>query len=304
MRIEDLWIFLSRQTVSAQRRIDSQHPLDLYADFEGPHHPGLVLFCPTRPPDFRSLNAIRIECLQRSDGRWSLRIFLEEPKLMPVFVELCRDIIEFTRSGVDPTRSGGVVLSRIERWRSLLQAASGLATSVLRGLIGELLVLETLLPSLGFDQAVAAWTGPLGTPQDFQLPSGQKIEVKTVDQEATKVLINGLDQLDPGGDPLRLAVVRLQDTGRQAPGAVTASIIVERLRLQVANSPAALELFNVLLRFVGWDDDAKYDDVVVRLVRIDEHEVGPLFPRLTAGVVPAGVVDASYRIVLPPVVIS
>jgi len=303
MTIEDLWVSLRGATVSAQRRIDAAHPLDLYADFEAPDHPGLVLFCPARPPDFPSLNAIRIDRLQRNDGRWSLRIFLEEPKLMAVFVELCRDIIEFTRSGVEPSQGGAILLSRIERWRALLQVdSSGLDISSLRGLIGELLVLETLFPLFGFDAAVAAWTGPFGSPQDFRLPSGQKVEVKALDSEAIHVLINGLGQLDAGGDPLRLAAVRLEDTGRQAAGAITAPVLVARIRAQLAGSPSALQSFDSLLRFVGWDDTHEDKGVIVRLVRIDEHDVDASFPRLIAQTVPAGVVDATYKILLPPVV--
>jgi hypothetical protein len=304
MTIEELWVSLRGETISAQRRIDTTHPLDLYADFEAPDHPGLVLFCPTRPPDFQSLSAIRIERLQRNDGRWSLRIFLQEPKLMAVFRELCRDIIDFTRSGVAPIQSGGIVLSRIERWRALLQAGAGLDKSVLRGLIGELLLLETLFPVLGLDAAVGSWTGPMGTPQDFRLPSGQKIEVKTLDRDAIHVIINGLDQLDGGGDPLRLAVVRVEDTGRGAPGSLTAPVLVQRLRTQLADSPSALGLFNGLLRFVGWDDANEYGEVVVRMVRIDEHEVDISFPRLTADCVPSGVVDATYKLILPPMVMN
>lgn len=301
MTIEDLWLSLRGATIPVQRRVDAVHPLDLYADFEPPDHPGLVLFCPTRPPDFQSLRAIRIDRLLRSDGRWSLRVFLDEPKLMAVFVELCRDIIEFTRSGVHASDGGGVVLSRIERWRALLQAdSSGLDKSSVRGLIGELLVLETLFPRLGFDEGVAAWTGPYGTRQDFRLPSGQKIEVKALDREAGHALINGLGQLDAGGDPLCLAVVRLEDTGREAAGAVTAPGLIGRLRTQLSAAPTALELFNSLLGFAGWDDTHESGGVVVRLVRIDEYDVDASFPRLTAGTVPAGVVDATYKIVLPP----
>jgi hypothetical protein len=304
MTIEELWVSLRGSAVSAQRRIDTTHPLDLYADFEPPDHPGLVLFCPTRPPDFPSLSAIRIERLQRSDGKWSLRIFLEEPELIAVFRELCRDIIDFTRSGVEPSQSGSIVLSRIERWRSLMQADSRLDESALRGLIGELLLLETLFPALGLDDAVAAWTGPLGTPQDFRLPCGRKIEVKALDRDGGHVLINGLGQLDAGGDPLRLAVVRLEDTGKHAPGGLTAPVLVGRLRARLAGASSALQLFNNLLRFAGWDDADEYGEVVVRMVRIEEHEVDASFPRLTAELVPAGVVDATYKLVLPPVVIT
>jgi hypothetical protein len=59
------------------------------------------------------LKSIGIERRQRQDGLWSLRIFLEKPQLLPVFAELCRDVIEYTRSGVEPARAGGPVLARI-----------------------------------------------------------------------------------------------------------------------------------------------------------------------------------------------
>jgi len=300
-RIEEHWGALRTETTGAQRRVDATHPLDLYADFEHPDKPGLMLICQTRPPEVASLKAIGIECRQRHDGRWSIRILLLEPKLLSVFAELCHDIIEFTRDGVDPSRAGGVVLSRIDRWRSLMQAQpGGLSRSELRGLIGELLVLETrLIPTLGEDEAVRAWTGPLGTAQDFRLPDGQKVEVKALDRDADQVHINGLGQLDGYGDPLLLAAVRLEETGHDAVDAITASLLVNRIRVKLAESPAALHSFEALLRFAGWDDSADTNDVVVRMIRIDIHDVEGNFPRLTAATVPAGVADASYVIVLP-----
>jgi hypothetical protein len=201
-------------------------------------------------------------------------------------------------------RAGSIVLARIERWRTLLLADSaGLDRSALRGLIGELLVLENrLLQLLGLDEAVSAWTGPLGMAQDFRLPSGQRIEVKAVDRDADEVLVNGLGQLDGGGDRLQLAVVRLEDTGRDAPGALTVPLLVGRLRMRLADSPSALQSFNSLLRFAGWDDSDDGSQVIVRLVRIDEYEVDATFPRLISGTVPDGVVDATYKIVLPAIV--
>jgi len=302
-RIEEIWSALRREAVGAQRRVDATHPLDLYADYEQPDRPGLVLFCELRPNDPPSLKAIGIERRQRHDGRWSLRIFLSEPRLLPVFAELCRDIIEFTRNGVDEARASGIVLSRIERWRNLMQAQSaGLSRSELRGLMGELLVLETqLLPELGPDRAVFAWTGPLGTSQDFRLPDGLKIEVKTLDRDANSVRINGLGQLDGGGDPLELRAVRLEDTGLNADGAVTASRLIARLRERLIDAPAALQNFENLLRFVGWDDAKETDAIAVRLSRIDHHKVDAAFPRLTGASVPVGVTSAEYTIVLPPV---
>src|ERR1035441_7663909 len=138
--IEELWSLLSSISPGAQRRVDATHPLDLYADFERPDRPGLVLLCETRPPDAVSLKAIGIERRQRHDGLWILRLYLEEPRLLPVFAELCRDIIECTRNSVEPRQAATLVLARLERWRSLMQAQpAALDQFQLRGLIGELL---------------------------------------------------------------------------------------------------------------------------------------------------------------------
>jgi len=179
--------------------------------------------------------------------------------------------------------------------------ATGLSRNQLRGLIGELLVLEKrVLPALGPDEAIASWTGPLGTPHDFQLASGLKLEVKAVNYDADRVLINGLGQLEGGGDPLELGVVRIENTGRDAADSVTATRQVSLIRAILAHTPAALQSFNTLLRFVGWDDEVNTDADSVRLARIDWHKVTSTFPRLTVATAPPGVVDASYVIVLPP----
>jgi hypothetical protein len=302
MRIEELWSSLRHESVEAQRRVDAAHPLDLYADFEQPDRAGLILFCDERPNDPPSLSAIGIDRRQRPDGRWSLRIYLEEPRLLPVFAELCRDIIDFTRHAPWNAQPSGLVLSRIERWRNLMQPQpAGLSRAQLRGLIGELLILEReLLPALGPDQAVSAWTGPLGTSQDFRLPDGRKLEVKTVDRNGDQVQINGLDQLDGGGDPLQLIVVRLEDTGIEAEGAITADRLIEQLKMQLAQAPNALQAFEMLLRFVGWREPADSELVVVRLSRIDRYEVDAGFPRLTPATVPASIVEATYKLALPP----
>lgn len=222
---------------------------------------------------------------------------------MTVFAELCRDIVGFTRTNNDPERAGSIVLSRIERWRSLLlEAPSGLSRSALRGLMGELLILQNrLFPLWGFDAGVAAWTGPLGLEHDFRLPDGHRIEVKAVDRDSDRVVVNGLHQLDGGENPLTLTVVRLEETGRDAPDALTVPLLISELRTRLGDAPSALNSFNSLLHFVGWDDGSEAAaGVVVRLIRIDDYEINRTFPRLTAGTVPAGIIDATYTVVLPP----
>ena len=241
---------------SRQRRVDATHPLDLYADFEAPDRPGLIAVCGSRPPACRPLRVLAIEYGQRTDGRWSLRLSLHEPRLLPVFAALCRDIVSFTRSGVDEGRLAAAVVGRINHWRTLLERdVAGLGEAALRGLIGELLVLEQqVLAALPLREAVAAWTGPQGSPQDFLLPAGARIEVKTIGRDAGTVHVNGLLQLDAGLDPLTLTVVRIETTGVSAPQALTAPVLIARLRDRISADPDALADFEATLARAGWHE--------------------------------------------------
>ncbi len=300
--IEQLWNELRVSSGgSRQRRVDASHPLDLYADFEAPDRPGLVAVCGTRAAETRPLRALNIEQGVRADGRWSLRIVLHEPQLLAVFAALCRDIIAFTRTGIDEATLSSAVIGRIDRWRNLLERdGTGLDESVLRGLIGELFVLKTeLLPTLTPSVAVKAWTGPHGSPQDFLLPSGVRIEVKTIGRAADTIRVNGLGQLNAGNDPLVLMVVRAEVTGASAPGAATVPLLVSQLRTQLAQDPDALVDFDAALASAGWHEHPSHDSFALRPAAIEAHDVDIHFPRLTHASVPAGVEDVNYSIVLP-----
>ncbi|MDT8278133.1 PD-(D/E)XK motif protein [Roseomonas mucosa] len=302
MSIEDLWRQLAAAAGGgAQTRVDAAHPLDIYADLQPPDRVGLVAVCGARPPEVRPMRALSVEHGRRADGRWTLRLALLERQLLPVFAALCRDVVACTRSGVDEARLGQVVVQRILHWRSLLEReAAGLGEAALRGLIGELLVLrDRLLPALGPGAAIPAWRGPLGAPQDFVLPDGRRIEVKTVGPHADQVRINGLHQLDPCGDPLTLTVVRAEAATPDARGAVSAPALIGELRGLLAAEPEALAAFETALSGLGWHDHASHDAVALRVVDMEDHEVGPGFPRLTRGSVPAGLLDADYAVALP-----
>lgn len=302
MSIEALWRQLATAAGGgAQSRVDAAHPLDIYADMQPPDRVGLVAVCGTRPPEVRPMRALSIEQGRRADGRWTLRISLLERQLLPVFAALCRDVIACTRSGVDETRLAQVVVQRLVHWRSLLDRdAAGLGEAALRGLIGELLVLrDRLLPILRPAEAIGAWRGPLGAPQDFVLPDGRRIEVKTVGPHADQVRVHGLAQLDPCGDRLTLVVVRGEGTPPDANRAVSAPNLIVELRGLLAAEPEVLAAFEAALSGLGWHEHPSHDAVALRVIAMDDHEVGPDFPRLTRGTVPAGVLDADYAIVLP-----
>lgn len=248
------------------------------------------------------MRAIAVEVGERTDGRWSLRLALLQPALLPVFTALCEDIIVFTVAGVPIDQLGAAVLARLQRWRSLLERdAPGLGEDVLRGLIGELSVLESyLFPVTPLLEAVQAWRGPMGAPQDFVLPSGSLIEVKAAERDAPTVRINGAAQLDGGSARLRLAVVRLQATAAGIRGSTTAPRMVARIRDRLTDDADALRDFDLSLSALGWHVHPTHDEFAVRVLQIDVYDVTEGFPRLTSAMVPQGVEDVGYTVILPP----
>jgi len=301
MKIEDIWESLRRTGTSSQRRLDAEHPCDLYADYDPPDQVGLVAICDGRPVLPKPMRAITIEAGQRADGRWSLRLALQQPNLIPVFAALCRDIAAATLNGVTEADLAPTVLGRLHRWRSLLERdAAGLEETTLRGLVGELtILLERVLPENSPRVAIDAWKGPQGAAQDFLLPNGARIEVKAIEWDSRTVRINGLAQLDPGVDELTLAAVRLQTTTPSAQGALTVSQLVERIRLAIAADLDALDLFEARLALIGWHEHPSHDEFAVRVLAVEAHTVTGEFPRLVTSTVPSGVSEVEYDATLP-----
>ncbi|MFF1412823.1 PD-(D/E)XK motif protein [Streptomyces sp. NPDC058289] len=97
----------------------------------------------------------------------------------------------------------------LNEWRELLRRRHGLlGEEALRGLFGELVVLEKILDSARA-HTLSVWCGPNRDPHDFRL-SGGDLEVKTLGMTGSTVRIHGVGQLQPpvNGD-LHLVVVRL-----------------------------------------------------------------------------------------------
>lgn len=299
--LERLWEDLKRAGGGVQRRIDETHPLALYADYDLPQKPGLVLVSPRRPPDYTSIQSIKIETRQRDDGKWSLRMMLETPVLEPVFAELCRDIVEYTRENVEPSAGPSAFLNRVDRWRRLLErGAAEFGAEAARGLIGELLFLKHIaFRDLSKGAALTAWTGPIGAPHDFLFPDGRRFEIKTIGVAADTTRINGLAQLDGFGETLSLIVIRMAKTGADNPNGVGVSGLAREIHWELEEDPGLQAEFQRLLRLTGWREGAEREPYVATVTQMEFHAVTEAFPALTRASVPDGVVEADYEIRLP-----
>lgn len=293
--IEDIWERLEAGGPGGATRVDEVHPADLYAAIDAQVHKGLVLFSSTQPPDPPTLDAVDVTSSQRLDGRWALGIWLREPGLMPMFAQLCRDLVESSRT-VPPAAAAGHLLARLLRWKELLERGAGpMSMSRLRGLVGELLVLEKCLEVWSIEDVASGWVGPMGGPQDFVLP-GRRIEVKTAFASARSVHISSVDQLDTDG-PLTLAVVTLT-TLTGGPGIAPADLVDRIDRMLLAQGAENAAVFRKRLDALGYRPDPLYRSPMFRLDGVDYYEVEGDFPRLRRESIGLGIDKVVYDVLL------
>jgi hypothetical protein len=187
---------------------------------------------------------------------------------------------------------------RLNLWKKLFQhGGSGLLQPhQIKGLIAELLVLESLIGSGERDclETVTGWTGPLGADQDF-IFSDTALEVKAVAPGSDSVAISSLGQLDCAV-PMHLIVMVLRQAALGEAGPVSLNSLVARIEGVILSSPDALRVFRDRLLEACYVEHEFYDTVLFEVVSRSKYDVAETFPKLVAAMVPKGVVSASYTI--------
>ena len=293
--IEDLWAIAVEDGPGGGVRVSAEHPADLFASADATGRRGLVLITAAEPPNRPSLDAVEVTCGLRHDGRWALGIWLADLALLPMFARLCTDLIDCT-AGTPVGSAAAQLLARLTRWRELLEAGSGPMTlSKLRGMVGELLVIEQCLDQWGAADVVAGWAGPLGGPQDLVLP-GRRIEVKAATPAARAVHISSVEQLDTE-EPLTLAVVTLATLA--GGDGIAPNELVERVQARISEgAPSLGAQFRQRLDALGYLPDPLYSTPMFRIDGIAFYEVAGDFPRVRRASIPAGNEHATYDLVL------
>lgn len=188
----------------------------------------------------------------------------------------------------------------VDTFLELLANRSRLSEEKTVGLIGELLLLESLIEHLGQDSALAGWLGPESEEHDFVL-SDLDAEVKTTLSERRTHIIGTETQLQPSPHrPLWLVSVQLTRAGDAVQGFGLPDVI-GRVRLTLNR---AAETFIGHLRTLGWNDaDADlYRERYLLRTTPAAYLVDDRFPALTRqridGVVPQPelVSAVSYRV--------
>ena len=300
-RVDELWNAIAATTdrTGVFRRVDETHPLSLYAGIDHDGRRVLMLVTSNVPPQLPPPGIVHVVCNQRENGEFAIILQLGRPEFDEVFGRLCQDLVDATRTAV-PTLGAEAVLRRLGRWRKLLEVGqrTTLSDAALRGLIGELWFLQHVaLRRLGADAAVQGWVGPLDAAQDF-IVGEEMFEIKTCTPAASHVTIASLQQLDAAGAPLYLVVVWLAVAAAGATESFSPAQLVQALRAAIETSASASTEFALRLAEAGYTDAEEYERTWYHVTTVRYYRVQHDFPRLTRGVVPQGVGDATYTIAL------
>ena len=290
------------------RRADSDGPWDLFwaVDIER----ACLLFL--RFAEERSLSrpvprirGLKVE-IRRADGEAArlLMLRLLDPEQRELFHRLCLDIVAATEKAETERDAVARFLGRTWRWHRLLARGRDdrLSDEEQKGLLAELEVLKAhLFPAIGAPAAVRAWSGPLGSPKDFEI-GRICVEAKARrGAAAPNVEISSEHQLATEGiGALFLQVLDVAVAADDAAPGATITEAVEAVRRRIpANDHETRALFDERLSALGFDPDDDYSDR--RWETGDERlfEVGPDFPRIVPSMFPGSVNKVRYRIGLP-----
>lgn len=281
------------------RRIDQTHPLDVYWVRSGDGSPGLLLrgVDPARVPEhLPKPRGLTLETGDGSEG-FEARMFLREPSDQDVFRTLCHDVVAYSESEVSRSAATASLFRRLAHWHSLMSRArtTAMAPHEIRGLMGELCILERLIERRGFDMALRSWVAPDDHPQDFAFDT-RIVEVKArVSGTRQHVQVSSLEQLESAHLPLSLMVIELVHS--EAEDAVSLNGISERLELIAHGCGIAQEdALQVAMLKRGYIRQDAYDADTYRVVGITAFDVREGFPRLLRADVDTRIPQAHYTL--------
>lgn len=277
--------------------ISDDHPLAFHIGYEGEGQKAFVVLNTGEIEKIVSSKAVLVENIKLQDGSFALKFLLRYPSLDEIFIKLCWDLMEASVDAANPVQK---IIGQYGKWQTLLQKVSAdiLSSNAQKGLIGELIFLKDMISKEGVNQALAAWTGPEGSDQDFNFETFWA-EIKTTAIASTGLKISSLEQLDRY-DQGYIVTYFMDPT----PSHGFKSISLD----EAVNSVSSLLItdeqknsFECKLARVGYQhkDAQKYHEQRYRLCRNYIYKITEDFPRLTKGNICSEIISVNYEIDLP-----
>ena len=277
-------------------RVEGGHPLDAYWVRRSDGARGVAFY----GVDFNGLDASApclkgVEVVPKQGSPSELGLFLQADEHREVFKLLCEDVVDASQRCESPRAATAAIYRRLEHWTEMLAVGHGrqLGDQAVRGLIGELLLLETLARLRGLQAALDAWVAPDDHPQDFSLPKGI-LEAKTrLAASRPLVSISSLEQLETSELPLALWVMELTPDPN---GSTLNGLANDLMSLADAGGPALAGRMRLALLRRGYEHFDSYDALRYRVSGERAFAVASDFPRITRSSTDLRIRTATYQV--------
>ena len=312
MRSEEAWNKLEEEIVQNVRigfkqfLLTPNSPIDIYIGLKYPEKIRVLIFQtdsnqiykPEHFPDLKYFSISIERSLENHPEQGAIRIILLNDDYKEIFSVLSDDIVSAVKCAGDKKKGIEAFYTRLSKWISFLESfgTRGLSKESARGLFGELWFLYTYLIKTGYPRSVESWTGPKGTPQDFQFP-GIAVEVKTtIMKQPQKIRISNELQLeDKGLEKLflfHLSVIERIENGETLPS------IIKQIRDSVEKNIQNKSYFDQMLFESGYLDEHEehYASTGYNIRQESFFMVSDGFPRLIESDLPEGVGDLNYSV--------
>ncbi|MCY4542135.1 MAG: PD-(D/E)XK motif protein [Rhodobacteraceae bacterium] len=250
-----------------------------------------------------TLNALCIMQEKDESGQQGYLVFrLTELAHREIFHRFCLSIVDALGTAGSGQEALDTCVLRTWRWHQFLKGKRDkrLTGEEQKGLIGELVLLEQcVIPAIGTERGVRSWVGPRGAHRDFETGS-VAIESKACSPTASSLRISSAEQLDSTCEThLFLHALELSESHGEKADSVTVTDVVNRIRKLIETTdPVVGDEYEELLWAVGFNHDDDYSDRYWSPGNTSFYKVVNGFPRITPRMLPAGVTNLNYQIVL------
>jgi len=245
------------------------------------------------------IKGVEIYTLQsETENKIELYIYLVDNDLKDIFSLFIENILEEIEKSITENEAIKTTLNVVSKWKKLFDKINfnGLSLEQQKGLIGELLFLNTLLNNEKTSaNALNTWTG---SEQDFQAKDftlgSVGVEVKFTTSKQPRIKVSNERQLD--AENLSDLFLILYSTEAVKDNGVSLNSIVEQTRQKISTEEERSR-FNAKLQLNGYfDDDKEHYGRMYSLKRMFVFNVTSDFPKLVKNHLPLGIYDTSYSI--------
>jgi hypothetical protein len=279
--------------------VDANLPHEIFFGVDHAARPTLVIKTPSEISTKLNLNVIDVRSVSNPNNSCNAIIVLIDTDLLPLFISFCEDLCYFLPecSYENLTRN---LQNRIIHWQEMFKRGTNniLSESEIRGLYGELHVLENILLHKKPDylNILNSWIGSENNDQDFIFPE-IALEVKTLLHNQTKIKISSENQLDLLHKPLYLICLQLSQSSLGLSLNDKEKHIIKLLKEE-----SLIELFHYKLALRGYLSIPQYDEYRYEIHNISVYLVTEQFPAIRKSLLQSGISSVTYTIALDSLV--